>query len=413
MGSYIYLGIEKLEIDWGKNYSFTDHSHLFQVNDLRLIPYYYADDEVVMKEGYARSLSLVKHRLDLLGYTLENLPTHFADFKNETLRFGCSDNEMMKYDVFYKAVYNIIIPCADSRYEQEGEEMYPSNYDFGEYVQKCIMKDLDIDIPKDLDLEERWALRSICEFIENIDPYITLRIIAENPKNSNCEVQWRFADVIDGGYVDKDCIIKPLEKHRRILIVTEGKTDSMILERVINELYPNISDFFYFIDMHDNYPFTGVGNLLNFYKGLAKIDIQNKVMFIFDNDTAGVEIYNETQKLDSPPNLGACCLPSHADFENFRTKGTEGESCSDINGKAVTIECFLDLQNQKPYIRWRSYSEKMQQYQGQICPKDDIINCFRKSNLTNGEYNVDKLKYLVDHIVAEISKQVIALNEVK
>lgn len=43
MGSMIHLAVGRLEIDWGKNGGFVDHSPLFQVTDLTQVPYYYVE----------------------------------------------------------------------------------------------------------------------------------------------------------------------------------------------------------------------------------------------------------------------------------------------------------------------------------------------------------------------------------
>ena len=67
MGSMITLGIGRMEIDGGGgDNSFRDHSILFKISDVKLIPYYYVDmdsDEPIieMKEGYARKLSSIKN----------------------------------------------------------------------------------------------------------------------------------------------------------------------------------------------------------------------------------------------------------------------------------------------------------------------------------------------------------------
>jgi hypothetical protein len=60
MGSYITLGVGELELDWGKNFSFRDYSKLFLLSDKKEIPYYYVDNEVVLKPGYSKPLSKVK-----------------------------------------------------------------------------------------------------------------------------------------------------------------------------------------------------------------------------------------------------------------------------------------------------------------------------------------------------------------
>jgi hypothetical protein len=54
MGSMIQLSICRLEIDWGKNSGFHDHSPLFQLTDLTQVPYYYVDEENPHKDGAAR-----------------------------------------------------------------------------------------------------------------------------------------------------------------------------------------------------------------------------------------------------------------------------------------------------------------------------------------------------------------------
>jgi hypothetical protein len=103
-----------------------------------------------------------------------------------------------------------------------------------------------------------------CEFVENLDPYITLRLLMENPANLDIEVQWRYADVVEGGYISEDQVYKSLSDEERILIVTEGSSDLFIISQAINLLYPYISDFFYFVDMSEHYPFSGTGNLFRF-----------------------------------------------------------------------------------------------------------------------------------------------------
>ncbi len=46
MGSMIHLAVGRLEIDWGKNQGFRDHSALFQgETDVADVPYYYAGEE--------------------------------------------------------------------------------------------------------------------------------------------------------------------------------------------------------------------------------------------------------------------------------------------------------------------------------------------------------------------------------
>jgi hypothetical protein len=54
MGSLITLGLGKLELDWGKNSIFVNHSALFLRSDISQAPYYYAEGVVECKRAYAR-----------------------------------------------------------------------------------------------------------------------------------------------------------------------------------------------------------------------------------------------------------------------------------------------------------------------------------------------------------------------
>lgn len=79
MGSMITLGIDKFEIDWGKNNYFQNHSCLFLPSDVEQIPYYYADDIVEIKERFSRKLGSVKKRLYLLGYSYQSLKRRYEE----------------------------------------------------------------------------------------------------------------------------------------------------------------------------------------------------------------------------------------------------------------------------------------------------------------------------------------------
>lgn len=399
-----------MEIDWGKNNSFRDHSALYKPSDIKPIPYYYVDtdsDNLIteMKEGYARKLSSIKKRLDLLGYNLVAIKKMFEETVCEHEEMGYKIK--LSFNTFYNILRSIDISMVDT--VQFATEYQENGYDFGEYVRKCVLESPQIRDKVFLeygDNENAEYVRpefELSEFLENLDPYITLRILADNPQNGEQEIQWRYADVIENGWVHRDEVIKELPAEYRILIVTEGSSDSFILRKVIDELYPDISDFFDFIDMKENYPFTGTGNLFNFCVGLCRINIQNNMIAIFDNDTAGIEKYHQSLSLKKPNSFVITKLPDHPEFSNMQTVGPQGNSIADINGKAVAIECFLDFNSvQKfPCVRWTTYNKNEQQYQGELEDKDGYVRAFKRCNLIEGSYDTSKLEYLVDYIVAQ------------
>jgi hypothetical protein len=392
MGSMITLGVERLEIDWGKNHAFTDHAALFAPGDVCDIPYYYADGVVEMKPGLSRRLESVARRLDLLGYSPAELEERYTDLADNLPSYY--EEAPLTFSQFKE-----IIPAIDLT--NAFKEIEDSDWDLGEFVSKAIFGDPEVSklLPAGFRADNEAGA-----FFENLAPYVVLRLLALNPKNADRLVQWRFADVVEGGWVEETEIIKPLDPENRVLIVTEGSSDSFVIRRTLDALYPEIADFFHFVDMEEHYPFTGVGNLYRFCQGLSRIQIANRVLVIFDNDAAGVEKFEEAKKLNRPRNFHICRLPDHPDFQSVMTAGPQGLMTADINGSAVAIECFLDLTAIPPsakLIRWTSFNKDLNRYQGEIEEKDDLVRQFKKANLTDGSYETERLKVLIEHLLDE------------
>lgn len=403
MGSYISLRINKMEIDWGKNYNFRNHSKLFQEKDHgNNIPYYTVDDNdkefVEYGLGAKKKLYEVKERLDLLGYSLKEIEQLYNNIK-EGYEFYMGEKVNLSFDDFSNFIKSLDLLKVN--HVASAIENYDNGYDLGEYFKECLLGDKEFANKMKRVLKKLKKHEEINEcFYENIEPYIILRLLAENPENLNYDVIWDYNEVVEAGWTRLDFLKEGLEDSDKLLIVTEGKSDSFIIKRTLDEIFPNIQDFFEFIDMEENYPFTGVGNLLNFSKGLSKIKIQNKIIVLFDNDTAGNEIYNKVKEIQKPDNLVFCHLPLCNEFNQFLCIGPSGTNFSNINGKAVAIECFLDFNSvaEKPMIIWTSYNKNMKQYQGELVNKDRYVNSFKKSNLKSG-YDVKKLKMLIKYIV--------------
>lgn len=392
MGSMVSLGIGKLELDWGKNNFYRDHGSLFQPSDVKDVPYYYADNVIEHKEGLSRKLGLVKRRLDLLGYNLGSLKQYYESHLSEVPDYY--PDVPLSFEEFYSVVSNLDV----SKITLDEEW---GDYDPGEFLTKYLFKHPEFNKIHNL---SEIIDKDIGLVFENIDPYITLRILAENPANSELDVFWGYADIVDNGWVQKEDIFKNVGAGQEVLVVTEGSSDTHILKKAISLLYSDISDFFTFVDMEENYPFTGDGNLFNFCKGLSSIRIRNNVLVIFDNDVAGVVKYNQLKEIDLPINMHIIKLPDHPSFENFKTVGPHGESLENINGTAVAIECFLDhsyIDDGQPCVRWTSYNKALDAYQGELISKDKYTRRFLKLHGDDDKYSFEKLKYLLDFIYNE------------
>ena len=402
METLITLGIGKMELDWGKNSYISNHSTLFQKSDFEQnIPYYTIDNDekiiIKYKKGAKKKLKYIKERLDLLGYDLKKIEKIYNDSISTYRVFINNNKTIINFKMFKKFLTSIDIQNVNNIISISKD--IENGYDPGEFFIKGILGDSELHTKMFNNIKNHK--RIIGEFFESLHPYIILRLLAENEANLELYVIWRYREIINNHYIKKDEIFQSLEDKDKILIVTEGTTDSFILRRTLDVLYPHISDFFKFIDMKENYPFTGVGSLKNFCNGLIKIAIQNNIIVIFDNDTTGIEIFNSFKNIRKPYNLFICHLPNSISFKKFKTIGPFGSQINNINGKAVSIECFLDLSklNSEPIIRWKNYNEQMKEYQGALENKDKYTQIFKNANLLDNSYNCTKLKYLINYII--------------
>ena len=378
MGSMITLGLGKLEIDWGKNSFFNNYSKLYLPSDVTTIPYYYADNIIEEKEGYSRKLKNMVLRLELLGYTNESLRGIYTNMYNN---FPEANGLHLSFD----ELLDILLQIDVSGIQLEDES---GDYDLGEYASEFLFKQNEF---LKNNVQRASINRDFGAFLEHLDPCLLLRILANNPSNAELEVQWRYADVLENGWTTKENIHEGLGNYQKYLIVTEGSSDSFIIYKSLKLLKPEVLDFFYFVDMEEQYPFTGTGNLYKFCQGLASINIQNNVIIIYDNDAAGIEKFMESSRLKLPQNMRIMKLPNHYQFDEYNTIGPNGESFENVNGKAVSIELFLDLEHNgenKPVVRWKSYNEKLNCYQGELINKTKYVRDFKKIKTTDVNYNL-------------------------
>ena len=398
MGSMITLRLGRLEVDWGKNSFFRNHSPLFAKADLARAEYFYADNEVIEQPAYVRKLGRVIGRLELLGFSLEGCRNAYAEALHDVPHYYPKVN--IDFDTFRQALCALDV-------DRVRVDEYGGNYDLGEFASYILS---DPEFKRVSAALSSDVTRDDGTFFENLDPYVILRLLGESPVNLERDLVWGTHDVIEGGYVEKGEVFEPLSDASKFLIVTEGSSDSAILKTSLPIVAPDVADFFNFVDMKDNYPFSGTGNLVNFCKGLAAINVQNKIIIVLDNDTAGQEAFRSLQDLKLPRSMRILQLPYLDAFSSFPTLGPSGSSTEDVNGRAVAIECFLDLAfgpGVTSAIRWTSFNPRCQAYQGELVSKEKYAKGFFDSVNKDG-YDLGKLRLLWEHILRSCASEAVA-----
>lgn len=390
VGSVSSLDVGSFELECSNGEYYNNHSKLFIPSDYGVIKS--EMDEGVLREetGHARSLGDMKLRLELLGYTIndaqrayENVLSHYFD---DTSLDGFT------FENFRKVVSSVNIEDLDPFKDS-------FHLSFHDYISEAVLTQSGFEDIKDqvtTNIDDFMALYS------RLHPYFIMRLLAENPKNQHLKVMWQTHDIVEAGWVSNDDLYTGVDEKDKFLIITEGSSDLFIIKHAISLLRPELADLFTYVDMEDNYPFSGTGNLYKFFQGLASIGMQNKCLCIFDNDAEGVEKYHKAVDIKAPSNLKVMKLPDLAEFSDFVTDGPTGRHNADVNGKAVAIECFLDLSFKvrlEPIIRWSSRKGDANVYQGALENKEYYTKQFKKVKSLDENYDFSKLNLLLDRIV--------------
>ncbi|MGY3404825.1 hypothetical protein ACVWZV_000938 [Bradyrhizobium sp. GM5.1] len=414
MGTEISLDIGGLSIAWSKNRRGIDHGFLFQPDDRQRIRSEQIDcdamadddpDTAASERGFARLLGVTVPRLELLGHTLKSAEAEYE---------------------------RAVVTCLEERksYVEDGEPVLLDimKFDeFREFVSATAISDLDYTFVsgapdedertkgrfKDEEFKARlpfypnyvaqaWSERSYFGTLTGfLHPYTLLRLLAENELNLTASLEWQYGPLVTNGWAEEAEFVPRARRRQTYLLATEGSSDVHILKRAFQHLRPEIADFFRFIDVSERHPFSGTGSLVKFAEGLAKIDVQNQTVFLLDNDAEGHGAFQRIRELSLPINMRTMVLPSLRDFESFPSIGPGGNFLLDINGRAASIECYLDLHSDglpAPLVRWTNYKEDVGAYQGALQAKDRYSKAFFDNIGRGGAYDTSRLSCVLDAV---------------
>jgi hypothetical protein len=177
--------------------------------------------------------------------------------------------------------------------------------------------------------------------------------------------------------------------HAPIIVLTEGRTDKQVLEPALGLLYPHLADLIRFMDYAER-PEGGAGALVRTVRAFAAAGVANRVVALFDNDTAASEALRKFDTNKLPANIRVLHYPRLEVAADYPTLGppsadapTGGLGRADVNGLAGSIELYLGRDvlaepdgTLRP-VQWGSYSTGVRQYQGEVIGKDKVHEAYR------------------------------------
>ncbi len=404
MGSYCELYISKFPIATTKNEVDPFLLSIFQPEDLidferkvgkRFQLLYGREDEADENERaiqYVNTAKNLKERLDIIGFTMKRVEEAFENSKEESL-------ERLK-EWLHSPSFN----DSDSMTNRLSEEIKllenSSLADFLEACKEIIENENGFTLEKDDTqssknaivnylLEERHGLE---KFPYDYDQRTLLRAVLEITKSEE-KVTYDITELVEAGYCEDDPesiydevianVTYDYEIGDKFLILTEGSSDIQILKKSLDLLYPHLSGYYSFMDFGVSNASGSAGSLVASVKSFVGADIRNKIIALFDNDTAAESAIRGLSNTKIPDNIKIVQYPSIKFLEEYPTIGPSGITKMNINGLAGSIEMYLGtdtLTEKKELIpvQWKGFDSTLKKYQGEIVDKATVQKKFEK-----------------------------------
>lgn len=341
---------------------------------------------------YETSLEIVRDRLDVMGYTLD---TSRMAFQNSiSLALEAMNQHKRELENDKGNPMSSLIELYDMKskiLKKLTPELWLRNL---KSIQSLGLKSSyfhgNQDRHNDEDID--YMLSNYLYGYPDSDFFVPLRLAIE-AFNDDQKLIYDLTDVIGAGYFDIEEDFLEYSQFpasnefawkSKIIVLTEGSSDSWILRESMNILYPHLTKYFSFLDFENTKFGGGVGNLVNTVKAFSGSGIVNNVIALFDNDTAAQSACSNLQNIQLPSNIVIRKLPEIELLNNYPTIGPSGKANLNVNGIAGSIELYLgedvlkiDGRNLTP-IQWTSHDKNLKKYQGVVTEKRQLHARFRK-----------------------------------
>ncbi len=396
MGSYCDLKIGTKSIYWSKNSVDSVMMSIFTAQDKaykykptsQVYPDDYEDDDgtpyAICK--YTSNVSIVKKRLDILGFglsecekslkehiqgELEHYEEYIADHdKGDVLYDLYSDHKkalsVANVESFVNAYKTLFeqtehLEDAEEKFRKSGGLVGYISGNTDEYALGIPIGDL------------RFAFRVLLECFDN-----------------QYSVELDVSDLIGGGWYEYDDDLVEISRQdltenyhydSKIIILTEGSSDKFILERSLAILYPEYFPYYTFMDFGISNASGGASALVAVVKAFLGAGIQNRIIALFDNDTAARVAMKGLLNLQLPDNMRVMTYPKYDFLESFPTVGPSGNHNLDVNELAGSIELYLckqslEISNKISPVQWKGFDQSLSCYQGEVLNKSKIQKQF-------------------------------------
>lgn len=205
------------------------------------------------------------------------------------------------------------------------------------------------------------------------------------------EITLDLDDLVEGGWLAPS--VDPREHANELVaytsqgglppvVLTEGRFDVEVLTTALRLRRPHLEGYITFPDFNQRSE-GGAAALRQTVRAFASAGIPNRVLAVFDNDTAARDVLHSFSPSGLPRNLLVTRLPELELARDYPTVGPLGEHSMDVNGLAASIEMYLgsdvlmDDGEMRPVV-WGGYVKRLAAYQGEVSDKVGIQERWRR-----------------------------------
>ena len=297
------------------------------------------DEDLYTVVEYVASGAVVLDRLEAMGFTLQATRALYERYHSHRISElqEWSSKSFERGELYFDEITFLKQLDFDSwlKHFRELKRKDVHDWDFTLNVNSPVVQSLS---PL-----EKFILNDECLF--RFPPYdirYFIRAVIEA-----CGIESSFcvdlSDLVNSGYNDvkssiaknaRDELTLDYPLNTKVIILTEGVTDRRVLEDSLRFLYPHLAEYYAFMDFDGANAPGGAGQLVNTVKAFAGAGIANRVIALFDNDTAASSALRGLGGVNLPSSMRVLKYPAIGIASQYPTTGPSGSVQMDVNGSA-------------------------------------------------------------------------------
>lgn len=339
-------------------------------------------EETYFERAYDVSIPIMRERLEIMGFCDASWREELQEYVNRKIAYRARDAEDREVGTSRRRI-------------AEKRLMIVQRSSLQRWMKKWLLL-RDHTLNQSYSISEDTLMYEMYDKHYGLEPIFTRELIALRGAlealNNDETVSFGFSNAVyqeetvapDEALSEtaRYTVLRAVREFDPILVLTEGRTDARIISESFNRMRPEIAHMFSYMD-HATFGVPGgTPALVGLARSLAGAKISNRIIFLFDNDTAGHEGHQQFQRVNCPKHYQGIILPYLKSAEAYPTIGPTGDAPANVNGRACGIELYcgpkaLSAGDGSPCpVQWKGYMDGMKRYQGEPSDKDGIQERF-------------------------------------